>query len=216
MYCRFCFRKTLLNDQRDDLFQGELSEALEYIKTQGSVSEVILSGGDPFLANEELLSSVLDTLDSLSHIKRVRFHTRVPVTLPIRVTESFAELLKRKGFQTIIVSHFNHPKEITPSSLKAIGVLKNADFLLLNQSVLLKGVNDCSETLEQLQLSLFEAGVLPYYLHHPDRAEGTSHFDLSFEEGKKLFNELQTRLPGYLCPRYVIDKIDEPFKSIIE
>jgi KamA family protein len=212
MNCRYCFRKTLLGEQRPEFFDGQVFEALEYIRTHTEINEVILSGGDPFLANEATLSSVLKMLDGLDHVHRVRFHTRVPVTLPMRVSKDFAELLSSHRKKTVTVTHFNHPKEITPEAVRAIGHLKEAGHTVLNQSVLLSGVNDGVHALCRLSEDLFSAGVLPYYLHHPDRALGTLHFDVTKERGLELYGAIRERLPGYLVPKYVFDDGANRFK----
>jgi EF-P beta-lysylation protein EpmB len=212
MNCRYCFRKSLLGENREEFFDGELTSALEYIALTPEMQEVIFSGGDPFLANEKTLENTLELLRKVSHLRRVRFHTRVPVTLPSRVTPEFARLISSHGLPSIVVVHFNHPKELTFEAREALAVLKSAGHTLLNQSVLLAGVNDSAETLQRLNEGLFESGVLPYYLHHPDRAQGTAHFDVTMERGMVIHDELRRRLPGYLVPRYVWDDSRSPFK----
>ncbi len=205
MNCRYCFRKSLLGENRPDFFEGSVEAALSYIKNTPQIEEVIFSGGDPFLANEATLGHALEALRPLAFVQRVRFHTRVPATLPMRVDEAFAKILRNSGKPTVVVNHFNHPKELTALAQKALETLKREGHTLLNQSVLLRGVNDSVETLKVLSEKLFEAGVLPYYLHHPDKAQGTAHFDLSLEEGSQIYRELMKVLPGYLLPRYVVD-----------
>lgn len=213
MYCRYCFRKSLLNELSAELFEGELHEGIVYLKHHTEIAEVIFSGGDPFLANPGTLETVLMNLKVLTHIERIRFHTRVPVTLPMRVTEEFVRTLRVSEKRSTVVLHFNHPKEITPESILAISRLAKAGLVVLNQSVLLKRVNDDADTLCELSARLFEHGVLPYYLHHPDRARGTSHFQVTPEQGLKIFDEMKRRLPGYLVPRYVIDVVGLPYKE---
>lgn len=212
MNCRYCFRKSLLGENRAEFFDGELAAAMEYIALTPEMQEVIFSGGDPFLANEKTLEQSLERLSKVSHLRRVRFHTRVPVTLPSRVTPEFARLIGSHGLPSIVVVHFNHPKELTFEAREALSILKAAGHTLLNQSVLLAGVNDSHETLQRLSESLFESGVLPYYLHHPDRAQGTAHFDVTMERGLMIHNELRRQLAGYLVPRYVWDDSRSPFK----
>ncbi|MSP19403.1 MAG: KamA family radical SAM protein [Bdellovibrionales bacterium] len=211
MYCRFCFRKSLLNELKGDLFSGGFTEAIAYISKTIEIEEVIFSGGDPFMVGEEILKEVLSQLSKILHLKRVRFHTRVPVTLPSRVTPSFVEALASSRFHPVVVTHFNHPREITPQSSRALLALGNS-FTVLNQSVLLRSVNDNAQTLIALSEQLFEMGVLPYYLHHPDPAEGTSQFYLSVEEGKRIWEAMRRELPGYLVPRYVKDVVGEAYK----
>ncbi len=213
MYCRFCFRKTLLNDARNEFFDGELAKALDFIRNQKGIEEVIFSGGDPFLANERQLQCALNELDDMSHVQRIRFHTRVPVTLPRRVTPLFADRMGSLKKTVIVVNHFNHPKEVTCVASQALGLLRGRGITLLNQSVLLAGVNDSAEVLADLSRKLMAEGTLPYYLHHPDPSSGTAHFDLPVAKGWKIWRELKKELPGYLVPRYVIDDVKRPYKS---
>ncbi len=212
MVCRYCFRKSLLGEQKADFFEGDVQKGMEYLLATSDIEEVIFSGGDPFLANEALLARTLTQLASASHIRRIRFHTRVPVTLPVRVTEAFAQLLTAYAKPVTVVTHFNHPKELTTQSAQALSYLKRAGVTLLNQSVLLAGVNASATVLKALSEGLFDFGVLPYYLHHPDRAEGTSHFDVSMEAGLGIHEQLRRDLPGYLVPRYVVDDPAYAFK----
>lgn len=211
MYCRFCFRKSLLNELKTELFSGAIAEGVRYIQGEKRIEEVIFSGGDPFMVGEGALIQVLAEIAKLEHVKRVRFHTRVPVTFPSRVTESFVKALTSSRFRPVIVTHFNHPKEITAESERAVNELKKGT-ILLNQSVLLKGVNDTPEVLAALSEKLFEVAILPYYLHQLDPARGTRKFYVSPEEGRRIWEELKKLLPGYLVPRYVVDIIGEPFK----
>jgi len=212
MYCRYCFRKTLLNELSDDFFRGALDDALAYLTRTPEIEEVILSGGDPLLVSDANLGAALSRLAAISHIKRLRVHTRVPVTFPIRVTEALASVLSGTRLPVVVVTHFNHPRELTAQSATAAVTLRARGIHLLNQSVLLEGVNDNVETLSQLSEGLFTLGILPYYLHHPDRAEGTHHFDLSMERGSAIYEALRARLPGYLVPKYVVDIVGVPYK----
>lgn len=213
MYCRYCFRKSLLNELAADLFGGELRAALEYLGAHPEIREVILSGGDPLLARDAVLDEAIAALSAMPHLKRLRIHTRVPVTFPVRLTAPLARALTRHRLPVVIVTHFNHPREVTPESRAACGRLREAGTTLLNQSVLLRGVNDDADTLAALSEALFTAGILPYYLHHPDRAAGTGHFDVSRERGLALHRALRTRLSGYLVPRYVVDLPGRPYKA---
>lgn len=213
MYCRYCFRKTLLNEQSGDFLDGEWKEAISYIESRTQIEEVIFSGGDPLMVSDAQLAMVLGNLRSIPHLRRIRFHSRVPVTFPMRVTDELAEVLASSDLPTILVTHFNHPKELTNESEDACLKLQDQGILLLNQSVLLKGVNDKVETLVDLSQRLFEWEILPYYLHHPDRAMGTESFDVSREKGLAIEEDLRRRLPGYLVPRYVIDLVDGDYKK---
>ncbi|MEZ4749831.1 MAG: KamA family radical SAM protein [Bdellovibrionota bacterium] len=213
MYCRYCFRKTLINEEKQALFGGSLEAAYEYLSTQPQVKEVIFSGGDPFMLGDRQLLAVLERLESIETIQTVRFHTRVPVTLPSRVTKDLAAVMDATRLSTVVVTHFNHPKEITQKSSVACERLAAAGAWLFNQSVLLKGVNDNVTTLAALSEALMGIRNVPYYLHHPDPAQGTRHFWLSFQQGAAIYEKLRTLLPGYLVPRYVVDDIERPYKS---
>jgi len=216
MYCRFCFRKSLLNELKSEFIGGEIEKALDYFRTHTEISEVIFSGGDPFLASFQTLIYVLRELKKLSHIERLRFHTRVPVTFPARVELEFTRALAENiGVPWTVVCHFNHPREVTVESRRATNCLREAGAQLLNQSVLLRGVNDRAETLIDLSKKLFSAGILPYYLHHPDPAKGTIHFEMDHAEGLAMWNAMKRSLPGYLVPRYVFDDPRQPFKTEI-
>jgi lysine 2,3-aminomutase len=212
MYCRFCFRKGLLNELSERLFQGPLAEALAYFVSHPEIQEVIFSGGDPFMVSDELLTNVTESLASIDSIRRIRFHSRVPVTLPSRVTRALAQAITSTRLPCTVVTHFNHPKEVTPKSTAAVLELKQHGIVLLNQTVLLNGVNDDAHVLSELNLALGDLGVMPYYLHHPDRAAGTQYFDLSYERGLSIYEKLRARLPGYLLPKYVVDLPDYAYK----
>lgn len=212
MYCRFCFRKSLLNDLKEELFDGDWTKAITYFASRGDLQEVILSGGDPLLVSDRALEQVMAALAGIPHLKRVRVHTRVPVTLPARVTDSLVGILSGMRLQAVVVNHFNHPKELTAETAAASSRLRSAGITLLNQSVLLKRVNDDGETLIQLSEGLFEQGILPYYLHHPDPALGTAGFQIPEIIGRRIHERLKERLPGYLVPRYVKDVVGHPYK----
>jgi len=187
------------------LFEGSIQEGINYIAGHPEIREVIFSGGDPWMVSSEKLESVLGQIERIFHVSRVRFHTRVPVTLPDRIDDDLMRVLARRRFAIVVVAHFNHPKEITAESASAVGRLLNGKYLILNQSVLLRGVNDSAPVLKELWEKLFEISVVPYYLHHPDRASGTRHFDLPLEVGLRLYDKAREGLPGYLVPKYVVD-----------
>ncbi len=216
MYCRYCFRKSLLNELKSEFIEGDLSDSLKYLQEHREIEEVILSGGDPLLVTDLNLISVLEKLSNISHIKRIRLHTRVPVTLPMRVTEELILSLAKITKPLVFVLHFNHPKEITGDAIQAISLLKKVSSQVLNQSVLLKEINSDASILKELSEKLFDAGVLPYYLHHPDKARGTKHFQISQSEGLQIFEILKKSLPGYLVPRYVVDNPALPYKQTVE
>ena len=206
MYCRFCFRKNLMNESEANLYRGEFAEALNYVRAHPEIHELILTGGDPWMLSNERLNSLADQIAEIPTVEKIRFHTRMPVTLPSRVTTDMVAAILRPGrLQTVVVTHFNHPREITKQSSAAIQKLRAAHILVLNQTVLLRGVNDNIAILVELFRSLDKAGVLPYYLHHCDLVAGGGHFRLPLSEGRKLWQSLRGQLPGYLIPEYVLD-----------
>lgn len=199
VHCRFCFRKSLLNSNTYDF-----KKCLDYIKKHKEIEEVIFSGGDPFMLTDSFLEDVIKALKQIKHIKLIRFHTRTPVVYPKRVTSRFVKILSL-GKPIVIVFHINHKREITPEFMKSVLRLKKTEALLLSQSVILKGVNNNSETLMELFRGLCEIGIKPYYLHHLDYAKGTHYFRISVEEGKRIYRQIREKLSGYMIPEYVID-----------
>lgn len=206
MYCRFCFRKSHLNDRDRTLYQGSLEPAFSYLQATPEIREVILTGGDPLSASDSALKGLFEQVSKISHIRTLRIHSRMAVTLPYRFTPQLLEILSQKwNFHIVLVSHFNHPAELTFEARSALTQLRHAGITLLNQSVLLNGVNNSVECLSTLFQGLYEVGVIPYYLHHPDWTPGTFHFRVSIEQGKKLLNQLQGRLTGPALPSYILD-----------
>lgn len=207
MYCRFCFRKNLMSEKDEGLYGGEFGPALEYLGQHPEIEEVIVTGGDPWMLSDDRLRSLVNSLAEASPaIRRLRFHSRMPVTLPMRVTDGLIDSISRPGrFQTVVVTHFNHARELSSEARLALRRLKAAGFLLLNQTVLLKGVNDKAALLRPLLLALGEEGVLPYYLHHCDLVAGAEHFRLPIAQGIEIWKELRGTMPGYLIPEYVLD-----------
>jgi lysine 2,3-aminomutase len=203
MYCRYCFRKETLNQESIKLSQ-DLAISLAYLKAHPDIKEVILTGGDPLMLGNEQLFDLCSQLKSIKSIERLRIHSRFPVTLPQRVDETLCRMLAT--FKPIyLVTHFNHPKEITPMSIKAVQSLQAAGLMVLNQSVLLKGVNDDVEILKLLFEKLLQIQVKPYYLHHPDQTKGTQHFRVSIEQGLRLYRQLRGQISGLALPTYVLD-----------
>jgi lysine 2,3-aminomutase len=204
IYCRHCFRKWRRGDLPSSSSARNLSSAISYIKNHPDIKEVILSGGDPLTFQDENLFSLLSQLKEIAHIKVLRIHTRMPVVNPFRITNRLAEGLSR--FRPIwLVTHFNHPKEMTETASNHISLLLERGIPLLNQTVLLKGVNTDADTLRELSWRLIEAGIQPYYLHHLDCVQGLSHFRVSIDEGMYLIRQLQGTLPGYAIPKYMLD-----------
>lgn len=206
VYCRFCFRKSHLNDDDRPLYQGDVVPALEYLKTHSEIHELILTGGDPLSVPTLHLEKFLIELSKIPSIKTLRFHSRMLVTLPSRVDAELRGLLSRDWpFQLVWVSHFNHPKELTEEVRQASLGLRKLGILLLNQSVLLRGVNDSTEVLESLLVGLYERGILPYYMHYPDWTPGTFHFRVGVERAKQLMHGLRGKVPGPALPRLMLD-----------
>lgn len=204
--CRFCFRKSHLNDPQKSLYEGSYQAALEYLKAHPEIKELILTGGDPLTFPDVFLERFLNSLVCLPSLKVVRFHTRVAVTLPSRITPRLLSLFKENfPFRMTLVHHFNHPRELSPESTQALEGLSKTPLLLLNQSVLLKKVNAQAQVLRNLFVGLYERGVLPYYLHHPDWTPGTFGFRESIEKGRSLFEELRGWVSGPALPDYILD-----------
>jgi EF-P beta-lysylation protein EpmB len=202
IHCRYCFRRHFpYQDQhaRQDNWQ----EAINRLRNDGSISEVILSGGDPLLLTTAHLQTLTNQLLPIRHIKRLRVHTRMPVVLPERINDGLLDWLKNLPFQIIIVIHANHPAEIDDNVRRALSRLNQQQITLLNQAVLLNGVNDDCDTLVDLSETLFESGVLPYYLHQLDRVQGAGHFEVPVDTAIHLHALLRQRLPGYLLPQLV-------------
>ncbi|MDQ1363754.1 MAG: hypothetical protein QG652_1616, partial [Pseudomonadota bacterium] len=212
MHCRYCFRRHFPYDQQQPARQ-HWQAALDYIRSQPDISEVILSGGDPLSLSDQKLAELITELDAIPHLKRLRLHSRMPVVLPDRITPNLIRTLTGSRLQTCMVIHANHARELGAAEQLAMAQLKAADILLLNQSVLLKNVNNQAGTLAELSERLIECGVLPYYLHLLDAVSGAAHFDVTETEALALMAELRRRLPGYLVPRLVRETAGENSKT---
>lgn len=213
VHCRYCFRRhfpySINRNNRDAWHQ-----ALNYIRADSSIREVIFSGGDPLSASDNLLQWLTLELASIPHLKRLRVHTRYPIVLPQRITEDCLGWLTGSRLLPTLVIHCNHPEELDNSVAQALTALKLSGVTLLNQSVLLRGVNNDLNTLVALSESLYALGVLPYYLHLLDKVQGAVHFDVPEEEALILYRQLQAELPGYLLPRLVREQAGELAKSL--
>ncbi len=201
IHCRYCFRREY--PYGDSVSQSALTDALATLAEDTSVTEIILSGGDPLVLDDTALGAVLARLDAVPHLTRLRIHSRLPVVLPARVTPRLLALLAGTRLQVVLVIHTNHARELDDEVRTALAALRRAGVTLLNQAVLLRGVNDDATTLMNLSETLFEAGVLPYYVHVLDRVRGTAHFDTGDECAVRLEQQLRAQLPGYLVPRFV-------------
>jgi len=202
IHCRYCFRRHY--PYQDEHLQGEAwQQTLDYIGADAEIHEVILSGGDPLTLGDKRLAAMITDLEALPNVQRLRIHSRQPVVLPERVNDSLLERLTGTRLTTVMVLHVNHANEMNAEVDAALQRLQEAGVSLLNQSVLLKGINDRADTLVALSERLFRAGVLPYYLHQLDRVQGAAHFEVEDTHALALLEELRLRLPGYLVPRLV-------------
>ena len=214
IHCRYCFRRHYPYSTAPKSIERWLP-ALEYIQNDRSIHEVILSGGDPLTIVDEHLSELVEHLDAIPHLTRLRIHTRLPVVIPQRVDEHLCGWLKRTRLSKWVVLHINHAQEIDVHLVEAISRLRLAGATVLNQAVLLRGVNDTLEQLESLCERLVDCGVLPYYLHQLDRVSGATHFEVDTERGLAMMAELANRLPGYAVPKYVAEIAGQASKTAI-
>lgn len=212
--CRYCFRRHFPYAE-NQLSRSDWQRAIAYIRADARISEVILSGGDPLVARDDYLSELVDALAAVAHVTTLRIHTRLPVVIPDRITTGLLEAICRPGLSTVMVLHSNHPNEIDAAVTEAAAQLRAANVTLLNQSVLLAGINDSADTLARLSQVLFRAGVLPYYLHLLDRVRGAAHFAVDEMRARTLVGELAVRCPGYLVPRLVRESAGEGSKREI-
>ncbi|WP_196139613.1 EF-P beta-lysylation protein EpmB [Aliikangiella sp. G2MR2-5] len=212
--CRYCFRRHF--PYQDSLASGaQLENALSYIAKSPSISEVILSGGDPLMVSDSRLFEVIAKLEDIPHLKRLRFHTRLPVVIPQRITQALVDRLNHSRLKISLVLHINHANEIDSLLSEYLALFASSKITLLNQSVLLKGVNDSLDSLQELSEKLFENKVLPYYLHLLDKVIGAAHFEVNTNVAVKLIEELQKRLPGYLVPKLAREEPGRASKTVI-
>ena len=202
IHCRYCFRRHFPYHE-SSAAGGEWQPAIDQLAADESIEEVILSGGDPLTLVDSQLEQLVDHLQEIPHLKQIRIHTRLPIMIPSRVCDSLLGWLTNTRLQPIMVIHANHAQELDGEVAEALGRLAEAGLLLLNQSVLLAGVNDNATTLADLSRRLIELRVLPYYLHQLDRVRGAAHFEVSTERGCEIIEQLAAILPGYGVPRYV-------------
>jgi lysine 2,3-aminomutase len=205
-YCRFCFRREMVGPgRRRALSRAALAGALDYVRADPEIWEVILTGGDPLVLSGRRLSEVMRALADIRHVRIVRVHTRVPVVAPRRVTGELVRALKVRGKATYVVLHANHPRELSESARAACARIVDAGIPMLSQSVLIRGVNDDAVTLAALMRALVECRIKPYYLHHGDLAPGTGHLRTTIPEGQALVRALHGRVSGLCQPTYVLD-----------
>lgn len=215
VHCRYCFRRHFPYGD-EQLGGGDDSAVVTAISRDPALEEVIFSGGDPLLLPDRRLAELADRVAAVPHVRRLRIHTRMPVVLPQRVDETLVEWLGRCPVPVVVVIHANHPHEMDASVVRALGALSSAGATLLNQSVLLRGVNDDAEVLGELSKRLFDGGVLPYYLHLLDRVAGAAHFEVAEDRALEIMARLQARLPGYLVPKLVREVEGAPSKVAVK
>lgn len=214
IHCRYCFRRHFPYSD-NSAGAAHLEKALVSIADDNSIEEVILSGGDPLTVVDRTIDSLFSRLGAIPHLRRIRIHTRLPIMIPSRVTDQLVQTLARCPLEKVVVIHTNHANEIDADVTGGLNRLRSAGALLLNQTVLLKGINDHAPTLIELSKRLLSAGVLPYYLHQLDQVVGAAHFEVPLETGKRLVGDMRAALPGFAVPRYVQEIPGEPNKTVL-
>lgn len=211
--CRYCFRRHFpYNDNNPG--RAGWKTVLDYVANDKSIHEVILSGGDPLLVSDKIFAELMQEIAGIPHVDTVRIHSRIPIVLPERINEEFLTILSKSPLNKVMVIHCNHPQELNEETDEVCRQLKQAGCHLLNQSVLLAGINDSVEILAQLSRRLFKAHVLPYYLHLLDKVQGAMHFDMPQEKALSLYGQLQKQVPGYLLPRLVREEPGKASKTL--
>lgn len=211
LHCRYCFRREFPYTEHA---AGQLSAALDYLKRNTDIQEVILSGGDPLSLSESRFDTLIRSLDEIPHLNTIRLHTRFPLAIPQRVNVALLNSLSHVGKNIVVVIHANHAQELGDAQRSALVKLRRIG-TLLNQSVLLRGVNNSAEALEELSRRLFECGVLPYYVHQLDTVKGAAHFAVPDSEALEIHEQLRNNVPGYLLPRLVREIPGEKAKSAL-
>jgi len=214
VHCRYCFRKHYPYGGEPRRLT-DWQPALDALSADPTIREVLLSGGDPLMLTDCRLRDLIERLAAIPHIRRLRIHTRLPIVLPDRVTDELLELLTGTRLHCVVVVHANHAAELEHDCAESLRRLAQAGLMTLNQSVLLRGINDTVQSLGDLSERLIDLGVMPYYLHQLDRVTGTAHFEVSETEGRRLVAEMRRILPGYAVPRYVQEIPGEPHKTVI-
>jgi len=212
--CRYCFRRHFPYEENRQSKQQWL-KALDYLKNRPEINEIIYSGGDPLAANDNFLGWLTQKIESIEHIKRLRIHTRLPVVIPSRIDDQLLSWLGNTRLKPTVVMHINHANEIDSGLSLGIDRLKAIGITILNQSVLLKGINDSPQSLVCLSEKLFDTGIMPYYLHRLDPVQGASHFDVPKDQAIDIFRQIQAQLPGFLVPKLVQEIAGKSSKSLM-
>lgn len=214
IHCRYCFRRHFPYSDAQAL-SSQWPETLKYLQDHPEIQEVILSGGDPLVLDDKKLKTLCHDLEKISHIKWLRIHTRLPVVLPARITPSLLEWMQGSRFRITMVIHANHANELGSDEMIALHALQSANITLLNQSVLLKNINDDAATLIDLSHRLHDCGVMPYYLHLLDQVQGGLHFNIGPVKASEIIDNMRAKLPGYLVPKLVVEEKGESSKTAI-
>lgn len=210
--CRYCFRRHF-DYSANNPSRQQWQQAFDYIAQHPDIDEVIFSGGDPLLLSDRYLGSMIEQIADIPHLKRLRLHSRLPIVLPARITEGLCEQLSKTRLQALLVVHANHSHELNSETEQALQQLRSAGVVLLNQTVLLKGVNDCPQQLKALSEALFTQGVMPYYLNLLDKVSGTHHFYLPHAQALAIYRQLMASTSGYLVPKMVQEIPGHPAKQ---
>ena len=206
VYCRFCFRREMVGPDGDGAMSDEdIAAAVAYVAARPAIREVIMTGGDPLMLSARRIRALMERLNAIPHLDIIRWHSRVPVVAPERLTEDVIAAIAGSDKTVVVAVHCNHADELSPQAEVALKALRQAGVILLSQTVLLKGINDDLPALEALMRAFLRLGVIPYYLHHGDLAKGTSHFRTTLTEGLDLVEALRGRLSGLAQPTYVLD-----------
>ncbi|MWN06399.1 EF-P beta-lysylation protein EpmB [Gilliamella sp. Pas-s95] len=212
--CRYCFRRHFPYHDNQGSKQN-LAVALEYIANHPELDEIILSGGDPLMAKDHEMAFLIDELEKIPHVKRLRIHTRLAVVIPSRITPALCQLFAKSRLQCVVITHINHPNEIDDDVAQAVSLLKQHGVTMLNQSVLLKNVNDNADVLAMLSDRLFDVGILPYYIHLLDKVQGAAHFFVDDESAKVIMKQLAEQVSGYLVPKLAREIGGEKSKRVL-
>lgn len=213
--CRYCFRRHFPYAENQGN-RRNWQAALDYIALHPELDEIIFSGGDPLMAKDRELAWLIAHLEAIPHVKRLRIHSRLPIVIPARITEALTELFTQSRLQILLVNHINHARELDDEFRAAMARLRRAGVTLLNQSVLLRGVNNNARALADLSNALFDAGVMPYYLHVLDKVQGAAHFLVSDDEARTIMRELLTLISGYMVPKLAREIGGEPSKTPLD
>ncbi len=214
VHCRYCFRRHFPYEESPHS-DADWNQALDSIAADETLHEIILSGGDPLMLVDEKLANLVAKVAAIPHVSRLRMHTRLPLMIPSRVTDALLDWFTRTRLTPIMVIHANHAQELDGSVATSLARLQRAGVMLLNQAVLLRGVNDSVDAQAELSQRLIDIGVMPYYLHQLDRVQGAAHFEVPIDEGKRIVAALRKCLPGYMVPRYVQEIAGEPHKVVL-